>query len=72
MTDVSEGLSRQQAETEGVMRKGELMEAALVAELPAEALVALLQRAVAAAVGRPSLDCRRGASLDPRGLHGPR
>jgi hypothetical protein len=55
-----------------VKRKAELMEAALVAELPDEALVVLLLRAVAAAVERPSLDCRRGASLDPRGLHGPR
>jgi hypothetical protein len=69
---VSDGLSRQQAEREVVKRKAELMEAALVAELPDEALVVLLLRAVAAAVERPSLDCRRGASLDPRGLHGPR
>ena len=53
-------------------RKGELMEAALVAELSDEALVVLLLRAVDAAVERPRLDCRRGASLDPRGLHGPR
>ena len=72
MTVVSDGLSRQQPETGGVNRKGALMEAALIAELSDEALVVLLQRAVNAVVEHPSLDCRRGASLDPRGLRGPR